>query len=536
MKALEDECRRRVPCATAFGVVAMLFFAPYAGAGDWRVLPRMGLSETYTDNVRLGGGLGGGGGFGTTGNSGGDFVTQINPGVFIRGEARRYRFDLDYTMNNLIYAENSNLTRMRHQLNAAGTGELIQDLFFVDGRASIQQQNISLLGPQAVSNVNATANRADVRTLSVSPYLRHRFGNFATGEVRYLHNEVTSSNSFVNSSANVYSAFINSGEAFRILSWGLNYSNQSIEITRSGREVELERTFANLRYMVTPQFALTGTGGYERNTYLSIRGKNSSPTWSVGFMWQPNERTNISLTGGQRFFGDTYNAVASYRTRLTVWDASYDENITTFNQQAQQGAQTGFGSTGFAGGFNQLLTAQNPGLNPGLIQQGGTALLGMGLSGSFFDPTNFLTNRLFLQKRFQASFALNGLRNTFVVRGFNMTRQPLSVAAADEASLLPGVDLSLLNHTRQTGGNVLWSYRLSQRNRANFNFAYTRFSFIGNNREDDLMFGSFNLVRQLQERPNLFAMLEARHNRRASNQPGGDYRESAVIASLNMSF
>ena len=29
-------------------------------------------------------------------------------------------------MNNLIYAENSNLTRMRHQLNAAGTGELIR--------------------------------------------------------------------------------------------------------------------------------------------------------------------------------------------------------------------------------------------------------------------------------------------------------------------------------------------------------------------------------------------------------------------------
>ena len=174
-----------------------------------------------------------------------------------------------------------------------------------------------------------------------------------------------------------------------MLSWGLNYSNQSIEITRSGRDVELERTFANLRYMVTPQFALTGTGGYERNTYLSIRGKNSSPTWSVGFMWQPNERTNISLTGGQRFFGDTYNAVASYRTRLTAWDASYDENITTFNQQAQQGAQTGFGSTGFAGGFNQLLTAQNPGLNPGLIQQGGTALLGMGLSARFLTRRTF---------------------------------------------------------------------------------------------------------------------------------------------------
>ena len=71
---------------------------------------------------------------------------------------------VDYTMNNLIYAENSNFTRIRHQLNAVGTGELIKDLFFVDGRASIMQQNLSLLGPQAINNVNVTGNRADVRT------------------------------------------------------------------------------------------------------------------------------------------------------------------------------------------------------------------------------------------------------------------------------------------------------------------------------------------------------------------------------------
>ena len=175
-------------------------------------------------------------------------------------------------------------------------------------------------------------------------------------------------------------------------------------------------------------------------------------------MWQPTERTNIAFSGGQRFFGDTYNALASHRTRLTVWDASYDENMTTFNQQAagrrrlrqRRGFGGGFGEGGFEqaaleraalDGFNQLITAQNPGMNPGLIQQDGTALLGMGLSGSFFDPTNFLTNRLFLQKRFQASFALNGLRNTFVLRGFNMTRQALSPAAADDGLSCAGVDI-----------------------------------------------------------------------------------------------
>ena len=34
------------------------------------------------------------------------------------------------------------LTASGNQLNAIGTGELIEDLFFVDGRASIMQQNL----------------------------------------------------------------------------------------------------------------------------------------------------------------------------------------------------------------------------------------------------------------------------------------------------------------------------------------------------------------------------------------------------------
>ena len=511
----------------AFGALGMLLLSPCSNAGDWRVLPRLSLSETYTDNVRLGGG------------GRGDFVTQINPGIVIRGQARRYNVSVDYTMNNLIYAENSNFNRIRNQLNAIATGELIEDLFFIDGRASIMQQNLTLFGPQAVNNVNATGNRTDVRTMSISPYLRHRFGSVATGEVRYLHNELSSSNSIANSSADAYSANINSGEAFRILNWGLNYSNQMIHFDQTNRTAELERASANLRYTVTPQFALTGLGGYERNSFVSIRGHPSSPVWTIGFLWQPTERTNIAFSGGQRFFGDTYNALASHRTRLTVWDASYDEAVTTFNQQAGGfggGGFGGFGGGGFGAGFNQLITAQNPGIDPALIQQGSAALLGMGLSGSFFDPTNFLSNRLFLQKRFQASFALNGLRNTFVLRVFNMTRQALSPELADVGLVAPAA-ISLQNHTRQTGGNLLWSYRISQFSRANFNFGYTRFSFLNSSRDDDLMLASFSVVKQLlQTRPNLFAAVEARHNRRESNQPGGDYRENAVTASLNMSF
>ncbi len=510
--------------ATCSAATVLLLLSPCSDAGEWRVIPRMSLIETYSDNVRLG--------TASSSSGSGDLITQVNPGVSVSGLGPRFNLRMDYTMNNLFYAENSSLTRTRHQLNAIGKAELIEDLFYVDGRATMAQQNLSLTGPQSVDNVNVTGNRADVRTYSISPYLRHRFKDFASAEVRYSLSQVTSSaNALSNSQGTGYLFGLNSGSAFRTLGWGFNYSNQTVHFDRSNRNAEFERYVATLRYRVTPQFGLITTGGYEKNSFLSIRGSPSSPTWTVGFLWTPTERTSIAISGGQRFFGDTYSALARHRTRLTAWEASYDEGLTTFNQQAQFGSMLTMG-----GSLSQLLTAQNPGVSPDTIQQNTGAILGVGTSGAFANPNNFLSNRLFLQKRFQASIAMNGTRNTLVFSLFNMTRRAFSPESVD-VGLGNAGDLSLLNHTRQSGGNGLWSYRVSRLASANLNLGFARFAFLGTGREDDMMLISTGLMRQFPEiLPNLVGALQLRHNRRSSSQAGANYQESAAIASLSMSF
>ena len=505
------------------GRLGMAGNAPQTGEGGWRIRPRMSVLETYTDNVT----------FARDDLKKGDFITQINPGLAITGVGRRFNFTGEYMMNNLIYADQSSFTRTRHQLNANATAELIENLLFVDGRALMTQQNITLFGPQAIDNVNVTGNRADVRNFSVSPYIRHRFQDFATTELRYTRNVTSSSaNALRNSQADAFQAGLTSGTAFTAFNWGLNYSNQTVHFDGTNRTVELERSIASVGYRVTPQFGVTATGGYERNSFISIRGNPSSPTWTVGFSWMPSERTSIVASAGQRFFGPTYSLLASHRTRLTMWDASYTQNITTFNQQAG-----GAGSSAILGGsLNQLLAAQNPSLSPEFIQQNSNALTGLGLAGSFFSPTNFLTNQVFLQKTLQASVAINGIRNTAVFRVFDMTRQAYTQDLADIA-IVGAENLALLNHTRQSGINALWSYRISEQTRANLNLGITRFSFLSTTRVDDLKMISLSLTRQLpQVRPNLSTMLQIRHNQRDSNQPGGEYRENAIIASLNMTF
>jgi uncharacterized protein (PEP-CTERM system associated) len=526
MKVPESKCQPGIlfsPVCAVVGIV--LVFSSYSScsnAAEWKVIPELNLRETYSDNLRLS----------PKGTEQRDFVTQINPGISLTGIGPRFKLSADYTMNNLIYAEASDLTRIWHQLNARGTAELMKDFFFVDGIAVISQQNISLFGPQAIDNVNVTGNRADVKTFNISPYIRHRFKDFASTELRYARNMVSSNaNLLQNSHADSFFARMNSGTAFNILHWGLNYSNNTIHYERTGQTVELERAIGNLRYMVTPRFGLTATGGYERNSFLSIRGNPSSPTWTAGFEWTPFERTSIVANAGQRFFGDTYFADARHRTRLTTWNLRYVEDITTFNQQAALGGLAPPPSLS----LSQLIAAQNPNIDPGLIQQNTNALLGPNFSGSFFGPSNFFSNQVFLQKRLDASVALNGVRNTLILRGFNMTRRAYSPFLGEDAPLI-GANAALLNSTVQTGANAFWSYRVSQFTRANFSFAYSRFSFPNTDRKDDLRLLIVGLSRHFpQILPNLHGTIEYRRNERDSNQ-GADYRENAAIAYVNMRF
>ena len=117
-----------------------------------------------------------------------------------------------------------------------------------------------------------------------------------------------------------------------------------------------------------------------------------------------------------------------------------------------------------------------------------------------------------------------------------MTRQALSPDSVD-ADLVGAANLALLNNTKQSGANVLWSYRISELTSANLNLAFTRFSFLSTDRVDDLKLVSLSMTRQLpQIRPNLNSMIQIRHQERDSNQAGGGYSENAIIASLNMSF
>lgn len=505
---------------------AMLLLSFHSGATDWKITPTLDLNETYTDNVRL-----------TQDNEKSDFVTQINPGISLIGTGPHLKVDARYVMQNIFYAKENSENAINHQLHALANAELLDDLFFVDANASISQQNISSFGQQTTDNTNITNNRTNVKTYSISPYLLNHFQNFASSELRYTHDSVSTngtgsavSSGLSNSQSDKILMSLKSGTDFRMLGWGLNYNKQRIDFN-SSQTVDLETYGGDLRYLITPHLSLTATGGEEKNSYPSLTGKSSGgPFWTAGFAWNPSQRTSIAANAGKRFFGNTYSLKADHRSRRTFWNVSYDEGITTTRDQFLLPAT--IDTAGFLAKSPQFIAAFPT--EAERLAAAETFISANGLPTSLADSVNLLTNRFFLQKSLRASVSITGVRSTIVLSLFDIKREAQTSQTADSA-LLGTSDLSLLDNTKQVGVSALWNRRISPRTSANISAAYTRTSSPASGRQDEFKTLRIGLTRQLQ--PKVNGTIELRHNELDSNQSSSfAYKENAITASVNIRF
>jgi uncharacterized protein (PEP-CTERM system associated) len=489
--------------------------APDAGAADWRVTPHLNLRETYTDNVTLA----------PKGQEQSELVTQINPGVSVSKTGNRLRVNAAYTLQTLSYLRDSSRNNTNHQLSANANAEWVKDFFFTDASASISQQNISLLGVQSPDNVNVTGNRADVRTYQISPYIRSRLGNFANYLVRYTHNAAsTSAAGISDSQSDRVNAELSSARAFYKLGWRLLYSKEYINNTNF-QDYQTEKFSGELRYLLSRKLSLVGSYGYENYTYLTLGPNPEGSFWNAGFAWTPSIRTRLEARFGRRYFGDTYLLDYSQRSRRTVWNVSYSEDITTTHSQFFIPVAIDTAS---------LLDSQFSSAIPDPIIRAQFIedfIVQNGLPRTTVGSLNFFTNQAFLQKRLQAAVSLNGVRNTMVFSLFSSTRNAQQIAS----SPLPGDnDFLLSDNVKQYGAGAFWNSRLTPRTSSNLGVSYSRNEFKNTGRQDDLTTVRLGVHKQLAKKMNGSADL--RHIERTSNEAGNDYKENAITVSLDMAF
>lgn len=510
--------RRSIAVAVTAAAAATTVATPTVSAAEWRFTPTISATETYTDNVALA----------TRGKEQSDFVTQVAPGFSVTANSPRLKLTANYSLEGTTYLHNSSSSGFSNQLNATLNAELIRNLFFLDARGNIGQQNISAFGPQSTSNVNINGNRTDVRTYSISPYLRHSFGSKAFSEVRYTHESVNTSSDLLSvSNTDRLNFSLSSGESFSKLAWGLQGSAQKAHYSNQP-DVEQDSVNANVRYFLTPNFSTTALVGYEKETYVSIgNGPTNGVYYTAGFIWKPSSRTDITATAGHRFFGRTYSLQANHRARNAVFRLSYADDITTSQQQFS--SQSTIGTAAF---LDQLYAAQIP--DAVVRQQVVNALiLQTGLPSTLANPVNSLTNTYFLQKSLQGSVALNGVRNTIVLSVFDTRR--IAQSAQPAPSLFANSPFNGLNDSnKQLGAQAVWNTRLSSSMNAVADANVNRTTSLTTGRVDNYKALRLSLSQQFQSK--LTGTLALRHSQQSSDVLGGDIRENAITASVFAKF
>lgn len=479
--------------------------APGQGARAFSLTPSASLRETWTDNYRL------------TPDAQSDLVSEATLAVRAVANGRRLRGTLDYAATALGYARHSDENDVQHTLYGNGTAELLQDRVFLDARASVAQQQVSAFGTTSTDNALANRNRTEVRTLSLSPYLRGPLGSSAQYELRF-NRDTTSNSSFgVGNYTNTgWQLQAQGGESRRTSAWSLTANSQKVDYDQ-GSTSQTELLRGTLSLPLTSSITATAIAGAERNDLRSSDMETSSLS-GAELAWVPSERTSLTARVERRYFGTSHAVSFSFRTPRTVWTFTDSTDASTSSSRSGSGQGTVY----------DLLYTQFASQFPSPADRDAAVRSFLALYG--IDPNSvvipgFLTASPTLQRVQAVSLALMGIRTTVIFQASQTSTRQLRRATDT------GDDLAGNGSVRQRGFTTSVSHRLTPSTSANSSLSWQR-TEGDNSRGSSLRSLSAGLSTQLG--PRTQAQLSARYTR--SNGSFSPYTERAVVATLGYQF
>ena len=483
---------------------------------QWRVTPSLSLTETYTDNVNLA----------SDANKRAQFVTEATPGLSVYGQNSRVQLSANARASYFHYS-NGRVAGTRtstHSLNAAGKLKVIDELFYIDARASSSARAVSAFGPlDDEGNRFSDENRTDVTTWSVSPYLTQRFGNFAVATARYTHDRVKADDSrYGSSTSNGGMIDLASGRAWRELGWNLRYARQDVDNEQFGNTAS-ENFLASSYYQLDRTLRLTASAGYDSYDYEAAAGRTAGASWSVGFAWAPSQRTSLEMSAGRHFLGSTGRLAASHRSRHSVLRLGYSDDVTTTRDRFAMPQLVDTFSL-----FDSLYAASIP--DPVARRQAIDAyLLATGLPSTSVQYVNALTNRYFRQKLAQGSAAFNWRTHSAVLSAYASERNALST---EETGNIPADLFRFNDNLRQYGLNAAHSYRLNARTSATASLTASQSRALTGDFESSQQTLRLSLSRRFSRK--VFGIAEVRRTTGERGFSGRDYTANAVSATLSV--
>ena len=447
------------PRAVALAAALMLASAAQAqadGAGGaglrYFVEPGITTSLTLTDNGRL-----------AAGERRPDAILQVSPSVRASARGQRVQGSIEYSLDGIVYARDSERNTVQHRLNLSSIGglELVEDRVFLDADARISQQATTAFGQTPVTPGLPTADTTQVASYSLSPHLRGRLGGFAEYTARVRHTaSVAPDRPQFDSSAQTVQLGVGSGADFARLGWSVN-AQRTVSDFEAGRRTTADTVVAGLSYRLSPELVVHANAGSDWNDFRTVQ-RERHDRYGAGFDWRPTPRTLVAAQVDERHFGTGYDFTFSHRMARTSWTLRASRSSTEVSGRGTAAVATLF----------DLLFARFAAIEPDPLRREQLVLAFLrnnNLPPNALVFTDVLFGAATLQESQSLTFAAFGRRTT-------LTATLLRSHSSRLDTLVTGIGdaLDTTGSVRQIGANLSLSHRLTPDSAASLSLSEQR--------------------------------------------------------------
>lgn len=412
-----------------------------AHGASWRVVPDIGVSETYSDNVAM-----------VSDAAAEDgWITTVSPGLRVSGLGPRIQAFLDVRHDESYYHSQTSSNVGRSFLTSYATVEAIDNWLYVDASAAVAPRSRSIFSAVTTNTSNVIGNQDETRVVQVSPNIRGRmFGN-TDYLMRYTRIDARSKeDSLGHTQIDQATGSLRKPAGQGAIGWFADAMGTGVDRSTTGDERRDDRVRGGLIVPVIPHLHVLAFAGRERTDFVSgVYESFSAP--GVGFEWRPTEHTEAIGMREKRFFGNGHDVSVTHRTPRTAWRYS----------DVKDAAALPMGLAGFTRGsvydlMSDLLTVSIA--DPVARDEAARARTDQigGATTAVVDATGVLASRIFLDRTRQASLALLGTRSIVTLILQRRDQQLLENSATflqDDFELSPDI--------RDSSGFLSWIHRLT---------------------------------------------------------------------------
>lgn len=409
--------------------------------------------EMWSDNIYSVSQRGGGSTEGIPEGKKADFITALTPSVGVDVDTKALKGGLTYSPSFDRYASNTRLDGFSQNGIGIFDSELIDQHFFIDGRASVSEQNPSPTGAVTAGSRTAATNLETVYTTSVTPRFQQRFGDWAVGQLSYHHDQTDNQNaSQITTTASSSTTGFNdshndggrielrSGVFFSRLLWDYTGDiNHSVSTGSTGSTYDQVSHTIGTEYRLTDDFGLLADGGHDhQHSDFADISKYGGLFYNGGIHWTPSPNTDMRVGAGRRYDHSDWTALIDHHLGpMTVIRLSEESGISTD-----------------ALAFEQALNAVQQDQNGGFVNP---------FSGLSADPSYSpfaRSNAIYWQRNTNLVLRHDELRDSFALTATIAERQ-LIANLGSSASTFSSTTTPLAAKTTVLGADFSWSHQLT---------------------------------------------------------------------------